>query len=186
MAEHCDADVDTSMRHDRLSFGVSAGPRLLTGAAIGAALGAFAAYCLRKVSEEPPIRVKGGSTEFEILSGTVTWEQEGSRRNWRLSLGEKRTDDYLVKIEVEKNGVTTVNCYRGDVVRVYHDEHEWVELKARGRQTKLKSPQRDVERRKGRDEIVVHPRDIYKIQVGNSVPYFAADAKLIGMVVCDA
>ena len=187
MTDYRDDELETSIVHDRLPFVSPAASRLLTGAAIGAALGAFAAFCFKRSSEEPPIRVKGGSTIFEILSANVWWEPEGSRRTWRLSEGEKQNSSYTVKLTVKEGGRPQTTTHVGDVVRVYVDQNSFVEFKAHGnvtKRTKVHSNDHDLVKPVGLEQNIVHPQSIHRIQVGVTIPYFAADAEFVEMIVC--
>lgn len=180
--------TDSPVTKDRLSFGGHDASSLLTGVVVGAALGALLLHLFQKKrsTEEPPIRVKGGSTKFEVMSSVIYWVEDGSKRQWRLSGDrEKRTDNYKVCIDVVENGVPKRREVFGDVVRVYYqDDNHWVQLKAHSKKTKLHSHDY-VEQDKNYLQLLTHPRNILKIQVGNKVPYFADDATFTEMVVYD-
>ena len=155
-------------------------PLILLGGLIGAAIWAILAR-LRFRSEEPPIRVKRGTTTFELLSTSIIWEPVGgSRRKWRLSDGEKHSDDYTADV-VTKGGTSS---HRGGLLRFYMNEHTFVMLQSEGRRTMLTSPQYDLRLSSDR-RTLTHPLDIDRIQIDSKVPYFAKDAELQEVLVRD-
>src|SRR5215207_8510890 len=81
---------DAPVKLDRPGLIGSDAPKLITAAAIGAAVGAAVSHFLEgqltlRSGDEPPIRIKGGSIHCEILSDSVHWEDDGNPQNWKLS-----------------------------------------------------------------------------------------------------
>lgn len=131
--------TDSPVTKDRLSFGGHDASSLLTGFVFGAALGALILHLFKKraFSEEPPIRVKGGSMEFRLLTDTMYWKPLGGMK-WKVSDGTRAKEYYQATIIVKSSGKCVSQTKPGNV-RVTYSDGTWVELKATGKQTRLKS-----------------------------------------------
>jgi hypothetical protein len=118
--------------------------RLTVAAAIGAALAGGIIYLLSGSGDEPPIRVKGGSIDFDLLHADGSWELKGGK--WHVAGGSRSGDDLLIYLGAQD----PAHC-RGQVVRkkekkikfVYYNEGEskdyTVLLHATGKKTKVES-----------------------------------------------
>jgi hypothetical protein len=64
--------------------------------AVGAFVGSRVAYT-RSSNDEPPIRVKGGSIEFELMANAAdlnnTWDQDNVQGQWMVHPGRRTRDD---------------------------------------------------------------------------------------------
>jgi hypothetical protein len=188
MADYGDSDRtrEFPMEPERRSLGSFDAPSLFTGALVGTALGALFAFFIRRprADDEPPIRVKGGSIHFEVLDDDIYWVEDGSKKKWRLSDGEKGpAEKYSVDVVVTQHGTTTRRSYL-DVNRVivrYDADLAFVEIKSAGRHSKVTS--RDEMNSESDPRLVTHPRNIKEIQLDNKVVYFAADGHLDEMVI---
>jgi hypothetical protein len=67
------------------------------GAIVGAAL-AGVLYFSSAAGDEPPIWVKNGSIDIELLHNSKEWREDGNRANWKISKGTRGKDVYQVLI----------------------------------------------------------------------------------------
>jgi hypothetical protein len=135
---------DAPVKLDRSALIGSDAPKLITAAAIGAAVGAAVSHFLQdfRSGDEPPIRVKGGSIKFELLSSTATWKPVGSGRDhWVLSHGQRGRDEYVVVLVIQDAAGKLEShtlCGRKKI-KIQYDEQGLVELKSNSKRTQLKS-----------------------------------------------
>ncbi|MEO5897513.1 MAG: hypothetical protein ABIS06_17625 [Vicinamibacterales bacterium] len=191
MSDQDDSDRpgDAKFLHSRPAISDENIAAFLGGAAVGACICAVAAYLFGggETSEEPPIRVKGGSMKFNLLSASVEWVEQGSKRKWGLSLGTRNQPKYKVETTYMRLGQPHTETAYGDTIRIHYgepSEHFWVEMKISNyKKTTLRSrhdvlPSAD-------KKVLTHTRSIVRIEVGNETPYFAVDGALIQMDVLD-
>jgi hypothetical protein len=143
-------------------------PRLITAAAIGAAVGAAVTHFMQdfRSGDEPPIRVKGGSMHFEILDDVVEWvEKTGtSKTEWYLSDCTKQYDRYKVVLSVvDDGGDIDTSIHFGKFVRLNYEDQAFVQLKPHQSHTRVFShaPMRQPSQR-----VITHPRSIRSIHLG--------------------
>jgi hypothetical protein len=102
--------LDPRARRNSLMAGWRDHPRaLLIAAAIGVLIGAGVLFLLRNLADtgdEPPIRVKNGSLELQLLAKGATWTQTGS--HWKTS-GTRIHD--LLKLTVATRGKASCTAY---------------------------------------------------------------------------
>ena len=95
------------------------------GTFVGAVLGCATAYAMQSLwfaGDEPPIRVKNGSLNVDVLSKTATWEKNGSRKKWKLkSWGTRGRDEFDVVI-VTSGKVCVPGSASGEVVIIEYTE----------------------------------------------------------------
>lgn len=137
------------MASETKTDGSSSGATLLTAAAIGGALlGAGLVYFSLSAGDEPPIWVKNGSMEIELLHNSKEWRENGNKANWKVSGGTRGKSTYQVLISPSN----AANC-SGDlkpatetVTFVYSDAASTtVEFKATGNHTHIKvTPAQDL------------------------------------------
>ena len=158
------------------------GSQMILGGLIGAAIATLVSRITQRQSEEPPIRVKRGSTEFEILDPNIIWMPVGnSRRKWRLSNGVKGSDWYKVVIQLKGS----TEHREGRLTRIHLNERTWIDLRSNQRRTTLTSPQYDLQVSDDH-RTLTHPLNIDRIQVDARVPYYEADGELIEVLIYDA
>jgi hypothetical protein len=155
---------------DDTSLGGFDSQSLITGALVGATLGALLVHLLkgRRGSEEPPILVKGGgSLDYELLHGSIYWVQNGSKKILHLSGGTRNQAKYEIQLTVKKNhgGTEKTTCKEHKVEIHYEVQRRWVELKATGNHTTLVSHD-DLEPESD-PQILKHPMNIEEIHVGS-------------------
>jgi len=114
-------------------------------AIVGAAAGAVAAWfklrALVATGDEPPIRVKNGSMEFQLLTkaGSRNWDEDGNPRKWKVSGGSRGKDEFQVTIVVRTGATCSSQSVSGKTVEVEYSDDTKVELKATGKKTRLTS-----------------------------------------------
>jgi hypothetical protein len=157
MTEHRDeigSQDDAPVKLDRSDLVGPDAPKLITAAAVGAAVGAAVTHVLQSMQfmqearsgDEAPIRVKGGSITFEALSKTAKWEQIGTNRDhWVLTEGERGRDEYLVVLVIKDSSGNLEShtlCGKNKIL-LHYGENAVVELKSNSstgkRKTHLKS-----------------------------------------------
>jgi hypothetical protein len=189
----------------RIRLGSDA-PKLITAAAIGAAVGAavthimessdlFQDIFLGRSGDEAPIRIKGGSITFEALSSTAEWIQVGGRNHWKLSKGERTRDEYLVVLVIQ-DGTGKLEsrtfCGKTTIEIDYHDPHDTtgkpkrgvVELKSNGRHTHLKSTD-DADRDTADPPVLTYERYIDGVKINGKPFDIPSGGKLESMLLLD-
>jgi len=178
-----DALPKTSGIHDRATLGDHGQRALLKFAVIGAlfagVLGVLVPKRKKKRSEEPPIRVRDGSTLFELSDqDTIVWERVGqSRKVWRLSGGPKNKSRYTVKIRFKRNNEEQQTTNVEHPVRIHYGQNLWVELAISGGRTILIS--RDDLEASPDNRVLTLRHEVVSIEVGSETPFFAKDGELI-------
>lgn len=127
-----DSSLDVISDHPILfGFAVAAGAALLGGALL--LVGAFSD------SEEAPIRVRSGSIDLNILSGTQQWEQIGSSGNWRIEGAGRYKEEFEVNVVVRSGAMCagSTTATGPDIVLTYSDGKE-VRLQSAGYRTVVK------------------------------------------------
>lgn len=116
-----------------LKFGVG----LLTGGLL-----LYGAIKLLSTGDEPPIRVKKGSIEMELLAkaGGVTWTENGNKKNWKLSGGTRANDGYDVFVAADSTKCSNGGYARGvNWVEITYDDNYSVRVQSTGKHTKVMS-----------------------------------------------
>ena len=128
MADHPDyGSPNASIGKDRLSLGGSDATAFLGGAALGVLFGGAVGYFLLRLAggDEPPIRVKGGSMEFELLGHSAKWKQTGSgggRKKWQPEHGKRAQTMYEVLLAVRVAGKCESFTWYGSTVTVTYSD----------------------------------------------------------------
>ena len=188
---------DAPVKLDRPAIIGPDAPKLITAAAIGAAVGAAVSHFLegrldfRTSGDEAPIRVKGGSIIFEALSKTAKWEQIGTNRDhWVLTEGERGRDEYLVALVIkDSSGNLESHTLCGKTkIQLHYGENAVVELKSNSstgkRKTHLKSTH-------GADSdtsvppVLTYLRNIRRIVVGSKSFDLPTGSTLESMLLLD-
>lgn len=143
--------------------------------AVGAAalLGALV-WNLILAGDEPPIRVKGGSIEMDIVHNSKQWRQHGSKKKWKLSSGGRDKDAYLVYVATTPNNASkcTKNVITGYEVVFTHNDGKSVAFKSESKKTFVTSPE-DL------DTIDADKRKLAYVKEG-----YIATIKVDGTAVC--
>jgi len=98
--------------------------------------------------DEAPIRVKGGSITFELLSKEARWEPQGSKDHWTIThTPDRHRDEYLVLLiikDAEGRLESQTLRSRKKIQIFYHNPSDpqrpaVVELRSTGKKTHLRS-----------------------------------------------
>jgi len=179
----------------RIRLGSDA-PKLITAAAIGAAVGAAVTHIMEssdvfedffgRSGDEAPIRVKGGSITFEALSSASHWKQVGARDHWVLDDGDRSRDEYLVSLVI-KDGSGQLQSYTLQskrVIRIFYEEHAHIELKSTGKKTHLKSTH-NADSDTANPPVLTYSRDARRIVVDGTSFDIPSGGKLESMLLLD-
>jgi hypothetical protein len=171
------AGADFSVVHDRPSVIDADSARLFAAAAFGAVVGAVVGYFIRSFrasGDEAPIRVKGGSTLVDLLDCCAEWEDEdGGKKNWRLSRGTRSDKNYQVWITFKTpDGQFKTKMVIGEKVEVYHATDRWIEFKAPGKKTKLKSSHDQLKKQSGQE--LSHEYTVILVTL-DDIPIYTSD-----------
>jgi hypothetical protein len=190
MDDDRDSDsADFSTLHDRPALVSPDTARLLIAAGVGFAVGAVVSFLFEadfgRSGDEAPIRVKGGSTNFELLGGKQVWTPDSGQNHWKPSAGTRGRDDYKIILAVfDNDGNSQSTTLYGKKIRVYQDQQNFVQIKSVGKHTKLE-PHRAVKSKPGAPHVLTHPYNIERIQVDASIVYFEQDARFDYMLLLD-
>lgn len=112
-------------------FAVAAGAALLAGTLF--LVGAFSD------SEEAPIRVRSGSIDLYILSGTQQWEQVGASGNWRIQNAGRYKEEFEVTVAVRAGATCggSMTATGSDIILAYSDG-KTVRMQSAGKRTLVK------------------------------------------------
>lgn len=112
-------------------FAVATGAALLAGTLM--LVGAFSD------SEEAPIRVRSGSIDLYILSGTQQWEQVGTSGNWRILDAERYKAEFEVTVAVRAGATCggSMTATGSDIVLTYNNGKQ-VRMQSAGQRTLVK------------------------------------------------
>lgn len=112
---------------------------LATAAALGAALGYFGGKILR-TSDEPPIRVRGGSMHLELMcGGPEEWMPDTGAGTWFISDGLNPGGEYTIALDAQPGICQNVPA-KARIVEVSYSNNETVTLQHVGQRTKVHGP----------------------------------------------
>ena len=137
--------------------------------------------------DEPPIRVKGGSTIIELLDDHASWKEEAgsNKMKWFLSRGTRVRNEYDVFVLVRKpTGQLRSVRLVGKKIQIHRDPQSWVEIQATGNKTKVTS-HRERLTLGGFDQVLSHVHHIAEIKVDSKVPFLPGDGELIEVLILD-
>jgi hypothetical protein len=116
----------------------------LTRGAAGALLGAAALIALQAMagSSEPPIRVRNGSIELELI-GNRSWKQTGNdgtswKMSWRLN-GGRSHDYYEAAVVVSADANCAAKSFAAKIIRIEYTDQTWVDIDATKKKTNVKA-----------------------------------------------
>ena len=116
-----------------------AGAFLLGAAATGAAILLFKSL----TSDEPPIRVRGGSMHLDLVcAGPEEWMPDTGNGVWFISGGENANEEYTIALDVRPATSTCQNVpAKAKVVEVTYSKGERLNLQHVNKRTKVNGPQ---------------------------------------------
>jgi hypothetical protein len=197
MTEHRDeigSQDDAPVKLDRSALIGPDAPKLITAAAIGAAVGAAVTHVLQSMQfmqearggDEAPIRVKGGSITFEALSSTTQWKQVGGRDHWVLDYGDRFRDEYLVSLVI-KDGSGQLQSYtlqNRRAIKIFYEDQAHIELKSAGKKTHLKSTH-NADSDTANPPVLTYSRNVRRIVIDGSSFDIPTGGKLESMLLLD-
>ena len=89
-------------------------------------------------SEEAPIRVRNGSIDLELLSGSQEWKQDGTSGNYRIPNTYRHKEEFDVTVTVRAGAVCPALVGTGpDVILTFSNDRS-IRLQSAGRHTLVK------------------------------------------------
>jgi hypothetical protein len=109
------------------------------GIVIGA--GAVIGYdFIRAAGDEPPIRVRNGSIELEVVHKSRYWKEVGSGgTHWKINRGERNSDSYWMYLAPTNTTHCNAAKASGGVIRFILSDDSWVEVKSQNNKTHVTS-----------------------------------------------
>jgi hypothetical protein len=171
-------------------------PKLITAAAIGAAVGAAITHIMessdlfedffRRSGDEAPIRVKGGSITFELLSATTKWKQSGGRDRWVLTAGDRSKNEYLVSLVIKdaSGKIEAHTLQNKSKIKIFYGEHAHIHIQSNSKKTELKSTN-DADSDTADPPVLTYTRDVTRVIVDTSTFEIPAGGKLESMLLLD-
>jgi len=89
-------------------------------------------------SDEAPIRVRNGSLDLVILSGSQSWTQVGTSGNWRFSSGHRYRDAFDLTASVRPGASCGGLSGSGAEIIFTYSNDKKIRLQSIGRQTLVK------------------------------------------------
>lgn len=89
-------------------------------------------------SDEAPIRVRNGSLDLELASGSQSWTQAGTSGNWHISDGERFRDAFDLVVAVRPGAACGGHSASGAEIIFTYSNDKKVRLQSIGRHTWVK------------------------------------------------
>ena len=118
---------------------------LATAAAIGLGIvigaGAVIGFDLiMATGDEPPIRVRNGSIELEVLHKSAYWKQVGSDgTHWKINQGTRLSDKYWMYLAPTNSADCNAAKANGNVIRFVLSDDSWVQVESHNNKTDVTS-----------------------------------------------
>jgi len=170
-------------------------PKLITAAVIGAAVGAAVTHIMEstdlfeefKSGDEAPIRVKGGSISFELLSPTTKWQQSGGRNHWVLTDGNRSKDEYLVSLVIKdaSGKLESHTLPNKKKIKIFYEEQAHVHIQSNSKKTELKSTD-DADSDTSDPPVLTYARNVQRVTVDTTTFEIPAGGKLESMLLLDS
>jgi hypothetical protein len=116
------------------NVGAVVGISLLAGL-IGGVIGYLARFA--DSGDEPPIRVKNGSMQFQLL-GNDKWKPKDSGKYWVMKNGKERSQN-RIQLTAAYNGVSCQNTASGDAVKLIFSDESYVTVTAVDKKTRVEA-----------------------------------------------
>jgi hypothetical protein len=109
------------------------------GIVIGA--GAVIGYdFIRAAGDEPPIRVRNGSIELEVLHKRRQWKEVGSGgTHWKINRGERNSSSYWIYLAPTNTAHCNAAKANGGVIRFILSDDAWVQVESHNNKTEVTS-----------------------------------------------
>jgi hypothetical protein len=138
MTTESDPSILETWTENPAATAAAIGLGLLVGAGI-----TFALVCLA-TGDEPPIRVRNGSVELEVLHKDRHWKEVGNTgTKWKLSRGERLTDVYqLYLAPTDPADCGNVVSAEPKIIRYIVDDDAWIQVESKQNKTEVTSSAR--------------------------------------------
>jgi hypothetical protein len=106
---------------------------------IGILIGAGAVWLLSSLTtgDEPPIRVRNGSIQLEVLHSTRHWQQTGNV--WKISQGTRLVDSYWLYFAPTNPAECKAVKANGNKIRFIMDDGTEVVVESKNKKTEVSS-----------------------------------------------
>ncbi len=143
--------------------------------------------------DEPPIRVRGGSIDFELLSTGAMFEpqSQGNRKKWIVTGGNRRTDDLLVYVApdsfVRCGGVSFKKKVKK--VQFWYSNDGYIEVHASQNKTRIEAAHVDLNANGDYTKLSYGGTNVFvqRITYGNRQDWcnFTSKAELDGAIIAE-
>jgi hypothetical protein len=106
-------------------------------AAVVGGLAYVASLLLADTGDEPPIRVKNGSLELQLLATHKSWAQDGSNDKWKISAGTRKKEPLDVIVAYTAGATCSSQTASGKIVRITYSDLTYIDLEAKNKTTKV-------------------------------------------------
>ena len=118
---------------------VATAAALALGVAIGAAA-VFGYFTIMAAGDEPPIRVRNGSIELEVLHKSRYWKEVGSGgTHWKINQGQRLSNTYWMYLAPTNTADCNTAKANGNVIRFILSDDSWVEVESHNNKTDVTS-----------------------------------------------
>ena len=111
--------------------------------ALGIVIGAGAVigyFSIMATGDEPPIRVRNGSIELEVLHKSRYWKEVGSTgTRWKINQGTRLTDKYWMYLAPTNAADCNGAKANGNVIRFIMSDDSWVQVESHNNKTDVTS-----------------------------------------------
>jgi hypothetical protein len=135
--------------------------------ALGIVIGAGAVigyFSIMATGDEPPIRVRNGSIELEVLHKSRYWKEVGSAgTHWKINQGTRLTDKYWMYLAPTNTADCNAAKANGDVIRFILSDDSWVQVESHNNKTDVTS-----------DKVLTRSADKKTLSYGNEALFIKA------------
>ena len=131
-----DGSIVDAWTENPVATAVAVGLGIVIGA--GAVIGYFS---IMATGDEPPIRVRNGSIQMEVLHSSRHWKPVGNDgMTWKLSAGVRLVDPYwLYLAPTAPADCGNTGSVNGKIVRYILDDGTWVQAESKNKKTEVTS-----------------------------------------------
>jgi hypothetical protein len=111
-------------------------PVAIAAAAVtGAAILGVALYFFYDTGDEPPIRVKNGSLELQLITNNKHWKENPDLKHWKISGGHRSKDPLDVTIAVNSGANCALQATTGNALTVNYSNGTKIDVHATGKKS---------------------------------------------------
>ena len=114
----------------------------VAAAALGILIGAGAVflYTIMATGDEPPIRVRNGSIELEVLHKTRHWKEIGNDgMHWKINQGTRLVDSYWLYLAPTNSADCKASKANGNKIKFILDDGTEVLVESKNQKTEVTS-----------------------------------------------